>query len=313
MSEVHQEKSSLEIFQHESKTHINDIPSKTKDDHYDESRMKAALKQAELALKRREVPVGCVIVYEGEIIARGGNDVNRTKNATRHAEMLAIDEVLNYCKQKHIPDPRTVFSSSTLYVSTEPCVMCAAALRLVGLQNVIYGCPNYRFGGCGSCLDVHIKELTISESKVNSVQPVVAKTCSSSEINHINGSSTRRHNHENVEVPRDIIGFPCKRKGFLNELENKNEATKHHCTEPNPSLGETQLRQMSTSAPFTVSQDPVSDESDTASSCVCQLGAPLSCKGGFFSDESIDLMKQFYAGENPFAPQPLDKSKRIKK
>ena len=117
------------------------------------------------ALDSGEVPVGCVVVYGGEIIARGCNEVNKTVNATRHAEMVAIDQLVEY-SDKHNLSLNSICSGSVLYVTVEPCVMCAYALRLVGLCNVVYGCSNERFGGCGSVLDIHSKELKSSCSAV---------------------------------------------------------------------------------------------------------------------------------------------------
>ncbi|KAF1464453.1 tRNA-specific adenosine deaminase 2, partial [Aptenodytes patagonicus] len=101
--------------------------------------------QAKEALENGEVPVGCLLVYNGEVVGRGRNEVNETKNATRHAEMVAIDQVLDWCKQ-HNRDYTEVFAHSVLYVTVEPCIMCAAA--------VVYGCRNERFGGCGSVLSI---------------------------------------------------------------------------------------------------------------------------------------------------------------
>ena len=110
--------------------------------------------QAAQALLRGEVPVGCIFVHGGINIGQGSNEVNATKNATRHAEFIAIDQVRAYCK-KHGLREHDIFENSILYVTTEPCIMCAAALRFVGVRNVVFGCPNPRFGGCGSVLDVH--------------------------------------------------------------------------------------------------------------------------------------------------------------
>uniref|UniRef100_A0A8C9G280 CMP/dCMP-type deaminase domain-containing protein n=1 Tax=Pavo cristatus TaxID=9049 RepID=A0A8C9G280_PAVCR len=86
--------------------------------------------QAQEALEAGEVPVGCLLVYDGAAIGKGRNEVNETKNATRHAEMVAIDQVLEWCQQ-HKKDHEEVFSHSVLYVTVEPCIMCAAALRLM--------------------------------------------------------------------------------------------------------------------------------------------------------------------------------------
>ncbi|CAK9781367.1 cytidine deaminase-like protein [Cutaneotrichosporon oleaginosum] len=108
--------------------------------------MREALYMAEEALQNGEVPVGCVFVKEGQAIARARNRTNEWRNATLHAELEAIDHLL--------PFNAPPLSAITLYVTVEPCVMCASALRQVGIGRVVYGCGNDRFGGCGSVLDV---------------------------------------------------------------------------------------------------------------------------------------------------------------
>ena len=120
--------------------------------------MEVTFKYAVDALVDKEVPVGCIIVYDNTIIASGRNEVNETKNATRHAEIVAIDTVLKWCKKenKHAKD---VFLHSVLYVTVEPCIMCTGALRSVGLGRVVFGCGNDRFGGCGSVMNVHEENL----------------------------------------------------------------------------------------------------------------------------------------------------------
>uniref|UniRef100_A0A8C3KCM9 CMP/dCMP-type deaminase domain-containing protein n=1 Tax=Calidris pygmaea TaxID=425635 RepID=A0A8C3KCM9_9CHAR len=123
--------------------------------------MDQALDVANEALENGEVPVGCLVVYNGEAIGRGRNEVNETKNATRHAEMVAIDRVLEWCKQ-HNRDYTEVFPQSVLYVTVEPCIMCAAALRLMKIPRVIYGCRNERFGGCGSVLSISSDDMVDS-------------------------------------------------------------------------------------------------------------------------------------------------------
>lgn len=114
--------------------------------------MGIAFEMAEYALKHQEVPVGCVVVHKGRIIARGCNEVNLTKNATRHAEMVAVDHVIKYCTDTGTP-MNQVCSSARMYVTVEPCIMCAFALRTVGFVDIVFGCCNDRFGGCGSVLD----------------------------------------------------------------------------------------------------------------------------------------------------------------
>lgn len=108
--------------------------------------MEDALANARDAIKQNEVPVGCVFVYNNEIIAYGANLVNKTKNATRHAEFICIDQVLEYCKCNHL-NHTDVFRKITVVVTVEPCIMCAAALDQLKVNAIIFGCKNDRFGG----------------------------------------------------------------------------------------------------------------------------------------------------------------------
>lgn len=108
--------------------------------------MEDALLNAKEAFNRKEVPVGCVFIHQNEIIARGSNQVNETKNATRHAEMICIDLVLSYCKEKNL-DARKVFEEIIVVVTVEPCIMCAAALHNLRVKEIVFGCKNDRFGG----------------------------------------------------------------------------------------------------------------------------------------------------------------------
>ncbi|PCH41550.1 cytidine deaminase-like protein [Wolfiporia cocos MD-104 SS10] len=116
--------------------------------------MREAMNMAEEALAASEVPVGCVFVRDGTIIAKARNRTNELRNATRHAELEAIDEILanKTLTPSIIP---YALSDTTLYVTVEPCIMCASALRQMGIKEVFYGCENDRFGGCGSVLGVN--------------------------------------------------------------------------------------------------------------------------------------------------------------
>ncbi|KAF3452740.1 hypothetical protein FNV43_RR03173 [Rhamnella rubrinervis] len=119
--------------------------------------MDLAIQQAKLALDNLEVPVGCVIVEDGEAISSGRNRTTETRNATRHAEMEAIDTLLEKWQKKGLSKLEIAenFSKCTLYVTCEPCIMCAAALSILGIKEVFYGCANDKFGGCGSILSLH--------------------------------------------------------------------------------------------------------------------------------------------------------------
>lgn len=110
--------------------------------------MLLALEQAKKALESAEVPVGCVFVNNGKVIGEGHNFTNNSKNGTRHAELCAIDKILT----KFSFD---IFTSTDLYVTVEPCIMCASALRQVGIKRVFFGAGNERFGGCGSVIAIN--------------------------------------------------------------------------------------------------------------------------------------------------------------
>lgn len=113
--------------------------------------MRLALAEAERAFDEDEIPVGCVLVHRDRVIGRGRNNTNESRNGTRHCEMEAIEQVL-----LDIPEAMTeeeacrFWNSVALYVTCEPCIMCAGALSVVGIKTVYYGCSNDKFGGCGS-------------------------------------------------------------------------------------------------------------------------------------------------------------------
>lgn len=114
--------------------------------------MRLALEEAAAAMAAGEVPVGCVLVSRQgacAVLARAGNDTNRSRNGTRHCELVAAEALL--AKE----GGRAALRDSRLYVTLEPCIMCAAALQLLGVPEVVFGAPNTRFGGCGGVMSVH--------------------------------------------------------------------------------------------------------------------------------------------------------------
>ncbi|KAI7225661.1 cytidine deaminase-like protein [Hortaea werneckii] len=115
---------------------------------YHEGFMRKAIEMAELALSSDETPVGCVFVHNGKIIGRGINGTNASLNGTRHAEFVALAEIM----AKH---PPSILRETDLYVTVEPCIMCASALRQYRIRAVYFGCLNDRFGGCGGVMTVH--------------------------------------------------------------------------------------------------------------------------------------------------------------
>lgn len=112
-----------------------------------EKYMRAALKQAQKAYLLGEVPIGCVIVHEGKIIGRGYNRRNTDKNTLAHAEITAINKA-----SKKIGDWR--LEECTLYVTLEPCQMCAGAIIQARIPEVVMGCMNPKAGCGGSILNI---------------------------------------------------------------------------------------------------------------------------------------------------------------
>ncbi|GAV04333.1 hypothetical protein RvY_14630-1 [Ramazzottius varieornatus] len=110
------------------------------------------------ALSCGEVPIACVVVHNSTVVCEGKNATNATRNPTRHAELVAFDQLFSGKSQEEVDGCKSVLQESTLYVNCEPCIMCAAAIRNLGIPRVVFGCSNERFGGCGSVLSVHKNE-----------------------------------------------------------------------------------------------------------------------------------------------------------
>ncbi|XP_031271247.1 tRNA-specific adenosine deaminase TAD2 isoform X2 [Pistacia vera] len=100
----------------------------------------------------------CVILDDGNVIATGRNRTTEKRNASRHAEMEAIDILLDQWQKQGLSQLEVAkkFSKCCLYVTCEPCIMCASALSILGIKEVYYGCANEKFGGCGSILSLHL-------------------------------------------------------------------------------------------------------------------------------------------------------------
>ena len=105
--------------------------------------MFAALQEAEKALEEKEVPVGAVVVKDNKIIGRGYNQVERLKDATAHAEMIAITAAAN-----HVGNWR--LSECSIYVTLEPCIMCTGALLASRVKELYFSTFDPKFGACGS-------------------------------------------------------------------------------------------------------------------------------------------------------------------
>ena len=109
--------------------------------------MKEALKQAKKAYKIKEVPIGCVLVYEDKVIARGYNKRNSKKNTLAHAEIIAINKASKVLGDWRLED-------CTMYITLEPCQMCAGAIVQARVKRVVIGSMNPKAGCGGSILNL---------------------------------------------------------------------------------------------------------------------------------------------------------------
>ena len=113
----------------------------------DEYFMRLALREAERALEHEDVPIGAVVVREGEVIGAGHNERELRQDPTAHAEIIAMREASRALGSWRLLD-------SVLYVTLEPCAMCAGAIVLARVPRVVYGTPDPKAGAAGSVLDV---------------------------------------------------------------------------------------------------------------------------------------------------------------
>ncbi len=131
--------------------------------------MKEAIRQAKKAEKIDEVPIGCVIVYEGKIIARGYNRRNIDKNTLAHAELSAIKKA-----SKKLGDWR--LEGCTMYVTLEPCQMCAGAIVQARIDKVVIGSMNPKAGCAGSVLN--LLQISSFNHQVEIERGVLEEECS---------------------------------------------------------------------------------------------------------------------------------------
>ena len=135
----------------------------------DERYMRLALDQARLAAVHGETPVGAVMVRDSEVIGTGYNLTRRLQDATAHAEMLAMRRAAERLGHWY-------FERCTLYVTLEPCIMCAGALVLARLERLVFGAAEPKFGGCGSIFNI-IREKRLNH-RMEVTGGVLEKECS---------------------------------------------------------------------------------------------------------------------------------------
>ncbi|KAI1472309.1 cytidine deaminase-like protein [Daldinia caldariorum] len=237
--------------------------------------MQEALAMGNLALNTNETPVGCVLVHNGKIIARGMNATNISRNGTRHAEFMALDALLSREKpiegsaastspvldhpswetvdptethvypygQKHHPSPAvkpSIISECVLYVTVEPCVMCASLMRQIGIKKVYFGAVNDKFGGTGGVFNIHKNSKPVPKP---SDRP-----------------------YQNGYGPQDV------------DRIHQGKAT------------------------------PLPRGEDDGDGGNVESGYPV--EGGYLRDDAVSLLRRFYVQENGRAPQPRKKEGR---
>ena len=129
--------------------------------------MELALEQAKIAYKKREIPIGCVIVKNGKVIAKAYNTREKSKSAIAHAEILAIDKACKKVKNWRLED-------SDIFVTVEPCLMCMGAILNARIKNVYYGAKNTSMTN----VDIDYSK-SILNHKVNVVAGIKEEECAS--------------------------------------------------------------------------------------------------------------------------------------
>lgn len=133
----------------------------------DKNYMVEAVKEAGKAFEALEVPVGAVIVHKNRIIARAHNQIRLLKDPTAHAEMIAITQAASYFNNERLPE-------ATMYVTIEPCAMCAGALVLARVKRLVFGAADPKTGAFGSVLDINKKRLN---HKISVTRGVLVEEC----------------------------------------------------------------------------------------------------------------------------------------
>ena len=134
----------------------------------DEIFMRMAVKEAQSAFEKDEVPVGAVIVFQNKVIAKAHNQVETLKDPTAHAEMIAITQATSQLSAKWL-------NECVLYATLEPCSMCAGALVLSRMKRICLGALDAKAGACGSVMNItHHKQLN---HKVDVTHGILANEC----------------------------------------------------------------------------------------------------------------------------------------
>ena len=126
--------------------------------------MKLALQEAEKAFEGNEVPVGAVVIHDGKVIGRGSNQIEMLQDPTAHAEMIALTAAANHLQSRRLDE-------CTLYVTLEPCAMCAGAIVLARIRTLVFGAYDLKAGACGTLFNI------VEDKRLNHNPHVVGGVC----------------------------------------------------------------------------------------------------------------------------------------
>lgn len=157
-----------------------------------EKYMQEALKEAINAYDSDEVPVGAVIVFEGKMIAKAHNQIELLRDATAHAEMIAITQASEFLGRQRL-------TGCTLYVNLEPCSMCAGAIVLSRIDRLVFGAYDPKAGACGSLMNI------VSDGRLNHMAQVFGGVLEAESRDLlINFFQSKRGNNKKVTLEQDI-------------------------------------------------------------------------------------------------------------
>jgi tRNA(adenine34) deaminase len=145
--------------------------------------MEYALREAEQALRKKEVPIGAVVVYKDTVIGKGYNQTETLQDPTAHAEMIAITAAATYLHSRRL-------EGCTLYVTLEPCPMCAGAIVLARIPRLVFGAYDPKAGACSTLYNI-VEDPRLNH-RVHTIGGVLDKRCS--EILRDFFNTTRREN-----------------------------------------------------------------------------------------------------------------------
>lgn len=126
--------------------------------------MQLALREAQKAFDDNEVPVGALVVYDNKVIGRGYNQIERLQDPTAHAEMIAITAAASYLKSRRL-------EKCTMYVTLEPCPMCAGAIVQARIPTLVFGAFDPKAGACGTLFNI------VQDRRLNHQPHVVSGIC----------------------------------------------------------------------------------------------------------------------------------------